>query len=316
VDSARVKEGLVSEKVMNETQLRELLETQLGSAGLGEALDHETSQFLIVPEGLFAELVLKDASYQTEATRILARTADELREKQIILTWIVRSLWQIKRIWYGGPTRTPQGGLRAALAFGALLTSGKRSHEVWVNVTIAALTVLRQKLGKREFVMYIGWSPEKGDVGEDNIGAAVKIYLELVLEKGGMSYWDPLETGSLELNESAMSYVLGQSPAFQELHSAVTDAFSEPVVKSFVRSLSVSGGVLSRFETVLPELSNMLGGAFRVGQRFSISANELFNSLNAGERELIKQYVSLCAEKAKADHPELVDTYPKMFAEV
>ena len=58
----------------------------------------------------------------------------------------------------------------------------------------------------------------------------------------------------------------------------------------------------------------MLGGAFRTGQRFSISANELFNNLNAGERELIKQYVQICAEKAKSEHPELTKEFPTAFA--
>jgi hypothetical protein len=299
---------------MSEIELRELFEQHLNEAGIGSVVDYETSQFLTVPEGLFAELVLTDASRQSDAASVLTKVCEALRSKGLALNGIVRSLWQIRRIWYVGPARTAEGGLRTALTFGAQLESGKRTHEVVVHVTIAALTVLRQKLGKDQFVMYIGWAPQRGDVDEENISAAIKIYLEILLEKGGMSYWDPLTNRELELNESVMSSVLGHSPAFQELHAAVTDAFSETVVRSFLRSLSVSGGTLSRFETVLPELSNMLGGAFRVGQRFSISANELFNSLSAGERELIKQYVSLCAEKTRSEHPELVGVYPKMFA--
>jgi hypothetical protein len=315
LDSAGVEEDLIERaQCMNETELRELLEKELKGSGLDASIDYETSQFLSVPEGFFAELVLTDASRQRDAERILVKEADNLRSKGITLTGIVRSLWQVRRIEYMGPARTPQGGLRTALTFGAQLESGQRTHDVFVHVTISALTVLRQKLGKEKFVMYIGWSPDKGDVDEQNISAAIRIYLEVLLQTGGMSYWDPLTHSELELNESAMSYVLGQSPAFQELHAAITDAFSESVVGSFLRSLNVSGGNLSRFETVLPEFSNMLGGAFRVGQRFSISANELFNSLNGGERELIRQYVSLCTERVKLTHPELVTAYPKMFA--
>ena len=200
------------------------------------------------------------------------------------------------------------------LTFGVRLVSGKRAHEILAHVTIAALSVLRQKLGNDKFLMHIGWSPEEGDVDEQNISAAIRAYLEIVLDRGGLSYWDPLTNRDLELNESAMAFALGYSPAFQELHAAITDAFSETVVRSFLNSLTVSGGTLSRFETVLPELSNMLGGAFRRGQRFSISANELFDSLNAGERELIKQYASLCGAKVKAERSELVEAFPNVFA--
>ena len=298
--------------VVSEVELRKLIERELRRIGLESVVDYDASQFLIVPEGPFVELVLRDASFQSAADSVLASVSDELRRDGIVLDGIVRSRWQIRRIWYLGPSRTPEGGLAFALAFGVELESGKRDHQIRVHVTLAALTVLRQSLGKEKFLMH-GWSPEKGDVDEENIKAAVRAYLEIVLERGGLSYWDPLTNRELEINESAMSFALGHSPAFQELRSAVTDAFSETVVRSFLNSLSLSRGTLARFETVLPELSNMLGGAFRHGQRFSISAQELFDSLNAGERELIRQYVSLCAQKVRSEHPELVATFPKVF---
>lgn len=301
---------------MTEAEFQKIVQQRLTDAGLGAVIDYESSQFLTVPEGLFAEVVLTDASHQTEASLVLTEIADTLRTQGVELSTIVRSLWQVSDIRYVGPARSPEGGLRTALTFSVELESGHRNHLVPVHVTIAALTVLRQKLGKEKFVMHFGWSPEKGDVDERNISAAIKSYLEVLLERGGMSYWDPLVNRELELNEAAMSYVLGHSPAFQELHAAITDAFSEPVVKSFLRSLSLSGGTLANFEAVLTELSNMLGGAFDPRQRFSISAGELFSSLNAGERELIKQYVALCVQKAKEEHPELAEMYPRMFVNV
>ncbi len=298
---------------MTETELQKTIKQRLTDAGLGDVVDYESSQFLTVSEGLFAEVVLMDASYQAEVSLVLAELAETLRAQGIDLGSIVRSLWHVKGIQYVGPARGPQGGIRAALTFSAELESGKRSQSVLVHVTIASLNVLRQKLAKDSFVMHFGWAPEKGDVDEENISAAIKSYLSVLLEKGGMSYWDPLVNRELEMDESAMSYVLGHSPAFQELHAAIADAFSDPVVKSFLKSLSASGGTLSNFEAVLTELSNMLGGAFDPRQRFSISARELFNSLNVGERELIKQYVALCVQKAKQQHPELADMYPRMF---
>ena len=301
---------------MTETEFQELVKRQLNIAGLETVVDYESSQFLSVPEGLFAEVVLTDASCQSDASEVLKRVTETLRSTGIELSSVVRSLWHVNDIRYVAPARGPEGGLRAALTFSAELESGKRTQTVFVHVTITALTLLRQKLGKEDFAMHFGWAPAKGDVDEENISAAIKSYLQVLLEKGGMSYWDPVVNRELELDESAMSYVLGHSPAFQELHAAITDAFSGPVVKSFLRSLSASGGALSNFETVLPEFSNMLGGAFHIGQRFSINASELFDSLNVGERELIKQYVALCVQKAKQQHPELADMYPRVFTSV
>jgi hypothetical protein len=180
-------------------------------------------------------------------------------------------------------------------------------------VTIAALTILRQKLGRDEFVTG-GWSPKRGDVDEESISAAVIAYLEFQLSHGGTSYWDPLLDDHLNLNEAAMSYVLGQSTAFQELHTAITDAFSPPVLKAFIGSLALSQIGMADFERVLPDLSNMLGGAFRRGQRFSISANELFGSLTRGEQELLKRYFLIMARKTKDEQPHLLEEFPSVFA--
>jgi hypothetical protein len=178
-----------------------------------------------------------------------------------------------------------------------------------VDVTIAALDALRQKLGTDAFIMHNGWSPETGDVEETNIAAAVTAYLETLLSRGGTSYWDPLLDKHLDLNQSGMSYVLGHSTAFQELHTAITDAFSPPVRKSFLRGLAGSGVRLTDFERALPELSSLLGGAYRRGQQFSVSASELFNNLGRGEQELVKQYYLIQSQKLSADHPELLTEF-------
>lgn len=144
---------------------------------------------------------------------------------------------------------------------------------------------------------------------ETNIAAAVKAYLEMLLSQGGTSYWDPLLDKHLDLNESAMSYVLGHSAAFRELYAAITDAFSPPVRRSFLKSLAVSGVQLTDFDRVLPELSNLLGGAYRRGQQFSVSASELFNSLSRGEQELVKSYFLIQSRKLQADHPEVLKEF-------
>jgi len=57
----------------------------------------------------------------------------------------------------------------------------------------------------------------------------------------------------------------------------------------------------------------MLGGAFRRGQKFSVNARELFDSLTSGERQLIKDYLVVTAKKTKEKHPELVAQFPRVF---
>ena len=100
--------------VISETELRQRFERELNEAGLGAVIDYESSQFLIVGEGPFVELVLTDASRQSDAAFVLTRVSDELRAEGVVLDGIVRSLWQVERIWYVGLARTPDGGLRTA----------------------------------------------------------------------------------------------------------------------------------------------------------------------------------------------------------
>lgn len=297
---------------MTETEVHKFLEDRLKQAGLSEVIDPDSSQFLDLPE-YFAEVVLTDASRQADAEQVVREVAGELKRSGTPLDAIVRSLWQVIKVSDAAVARTPEGDVRTALDFRVELRSGRRETEVRVDVSILALTVLRQKLGKDKFVESIGWSPEKGDVDEASIQAAVRAYVELQLHNGGTSYWDPLLDRHLELNESAMSYVLGYSTAFQELHTAITHAFSPLVLKSFIGGLAASKASMADFERVLPDLSNMLGGPYRSGQRFSISASELFNSLTRGEQELLRAYFRVLAQKTKQEQPELVQQFSLAF---
>lgn len=298
---------------MTESELQKRIEAELALAGIMPVVDRDKSQFLTELPDWFLEIVLTDASRQADAEQIVREFCAELRESGTNLDVVVRSLWEIVKVWYAGPSRSAEGGLRAALDFRAQLRSGHRDAEVRVDVTIAALVVLRQQLGKEDFASG-GWSPQKGDVDEQDIAAAVTRYLELQLGQGGTSYWDPLLDPHLDLNEPAMSYVLGHSTAFQELRTAITDAFSEPVRQSFIRSLDLSRVSMADCDRVLPDLSNMLGGAYKRGQRFSVSAHELFNSLSRGEQELLRRYFLIQARKAKVEEPRLVQEYPSAFA--
>ena len=297
---------------MNEFGLQKQIEVDLAQAGIMSFVDRDKSQFLTDLPDWFAEIVLTDASRQADAEQVLKEISADLHKSGTNLEVVIRSLWDVVKVWYAGPARTKEGGLRTAVDFRAQLRSGQRVIEVRVDVTISALIVLRQHLGKEEIAI-IGWSPQKGDVDEQDISAAVTRYLEIQLNQGGTSYWDPLLDPHLDLNESAMSYVLGHSTAFQELRTAISDAFSETVRRSFIGSLSASKVTMADFERVLPDLSNMLGGAFKIGQRFSISARELFDSLTRGEQELSRRYFLIQARRTKMEQPELVQEYPAVF---
>jgi hypothetical protein len=136
----------------------------------------------------------------------------------------------------------------------------------------------------------LGAKKEPGVLMSDMIAPIVREFLKERLRAGGMSYWDPLLYSQLELNEETMSFLLGQSSTFEELRQAVSDAFDPNVIESFVNSLSVSRVKIDDFVRVLPELSNMLGGAYRRGDTFSISASALYEKLARSEQELLKAY--------------------------
>lgn len=110
-----------------------------------------------------------------------------------------------------------------------------------------------------------------------------------------------------------MLFLMGQSTAFNELRQAISDAFAPPVVESFLKSLAVSDVRIMSFEVVLPDFSNMLGGAYRRGATFSTSANELFQKLDHSEQQLLRNYLHTRVEMLRTEFPELVKSYPKVF---
>ena len=296
---------------MTESELEKLVIDRLAVAGLAGIVDRHLTQFLWVGEEFFAEIVLTDASKQADVDQLMKGVKEELEKAGIALDPLVRSRWEVAEVHYVGPARSPEGGIMTAFDFRAQLQSGSRAIEVRVDVTITALSILRQKLGIEKFTLH-GWSPAKGDVSEENIRAAVKGFLETHLQQGGTSSWDPLLEPHLTLNEGAMSYFLGHSTAFQELHFAVTDAFSPPVRKSFLQSLAASKRKIQNFDDVLPELSNMLGGVYAGRQKLN-SAGELFDKLSQGERELLKGYFIARMHELSAKEPKLVEQFKSVF---
>ncbi len=265
-------------------QLREMLEKRLHEAGLTEFIDWQSYQFLDLGGEAFIEVVVRDASRLEDAKRVVELAAEEIKTKGISVESVVRAQWEVVSVDYQGPSYAgdpPQ--TLAADRFRVILRSGPKQHVVSMDVSFAAIELLKRKLGLRDSDAPQGL-PEM-------VAPIVQKFVEQNLSRGGTSYWDPLQDPRVELSATDMSFLMGQSTAFEELRQAIWDAFDPPVLDSFLVDLSVTGVKNVRdFDAILPELSNMLGGAYRKGDTFSTSATELYRRLDRTEQELLKKY--------------------------
>lgn len=293
---------------LTSNQVEELIERQLRDARISNFVNRAHSQFLDMQDSLFVEIVLDDATYLEDVGKILRNTAQELKAQDITLESVVRALWEILDVNFVGPSRSADGGLRAASMYDVTLKSGNRQHHIAVDVFWGASEFLKQKRGLGKLT-----SKSRGEFQNELVAKAVWSFVQLQLSAGGTSCWDPLLYPRLEMNDAAMLFVFGQSTAFSELWQAVSDAFDPPVVDSLLGGLVVSRKKIQNFDAVLPELSNMLGGAYRRGATFSTSADELFNKLDRSEQELLKKYFSARVELLKTESPELIRKFPKAF---
>jgi hypothetical protein len=299
---------------MTSTQVEDLVEHQLRDAGLFKFVSREHSQFLDLGDELFVEVVLTDGTALNDVEKIVRRTSGEVKAQGGILDSVVRALWDVDEVRYIGPSRSSNGGLRAAYEFEVTLKSGAKRQRVVVDVSWSAVEFLRQKLGLGKFVSGSENALQKGHLSDAVLAERVRSFVEHELSRGGTGYWDPILYPRLDLNDAAMLFLVGQSTTFYELWQAVTDAFEPPLVESFLESLEVAGVTLRDFRTVLPEFSNMLGGAFRPGSKLSTSATDLFERMDRPEQEMLKKYFFARVERLKAESPELVGRFHKVFS--
>jgi hypothetical protein len=294
---------------LTSTQVEELIDRQLREAGLPDVVNKAHSQFLDMQDQIFVEIVLNDATHLDAVERVIRNTTEELKSQGIILDSVVRALWEILDVSFVGPSRSADGGLRAASLYDVTLKSGKRQHHVAVDVYWGAVEFLKQKRGLGKLT-----SKTRREFQADVVAKAVWSFVQDQLSQGGTGYWSPVLYPRREMNDAAMLFVFGQSTAFNELWQAVTDAFEPSVADAFLSSLAVSRTKLQDFNRVLPELSNMLGGAYRRGATFSISANDLFQKLDRSEQELLKKYFNARVEVLKTEDPKLVQKHAKVFS--
>ena len=291
-------------------EIEDILDRQFKESGLSEFVSREHSQFLDVLDEPFVEIVLTDGSRINDAGKIVHDVRQELKAQGVNLDSVVRALWKVVGVAYVGMSKTSDNQLRAAHAFSVTLQSGKRSHYITVDVFWGAVEFLQEKLGLKSFVP----TNQAGHLTGEMVANAVHRFVEHQLSMGGMSYWDPIRFPRLELNDSAMLFLMGQSTSFNELRQAISDAFDPPVLESFLKGLEISEAKLSDFEALLPEFSNMLGGAYRRASTFSTSAVELFEKMDRIEQELLKKYFYARVELLRKNSPELVRQFAKVFA--
>jgi hypothetical protein len=296
-------------------QLQDVLEKHLREAGLTEFYDRGRSQYLDLDGEVFAEVVFLDGSVLDEAEKLVRKTAGELAKQGIKVDSIVRASWEIVSVEYSGRSRTPDlKQYRAAAEFRVVLRSGTRQHEVFVDVFWGAIDVLRHKLGMNDAATSSQPHLPDGNLLSEMVGPAVRQFLEQRLARGGTS-WNPLlPPYRVDLTDTDMSFLLGQSTAFDELRQAISDAFDPPVLESFLGSLATSDVKLRDFDTVLPALSAMLGRAYRSTDTFSISARELYQRMERTEQELLKKYFQGKIQQLRSD-PRFADVLVK-FSQV
>jgi hypothetical protein len=256
--------------------------------------------------------VLNDGSKLAGAERIVRTVKEQFEEKGVQVDSIVRAVWRVKEINFVGPARAVSGGLKAALEFEAILESGSRQCKVTIELTLAALNKLREKLALAEKVGFPGWA-RNGDVDEATLRKVVAEFLDLQVASGGESYWDPILFPKVELSEWTVSYLIPDTKAFQQLVAATNHFLGDSAIEDSLFELN-SRPVKVKvhdFQRVLPELSDHLGGAFRPGEDLQTNALTLFQALGDVERERLRQYYS---KKVDEIPEELKRKYPALFS--
>jgi hypothetical protein len=186
---------------MTSIELERTIQEELGKAGALKLLDQRESQFLEVPGGLFAELVLGDGSRLVDVERVARGVREALSKRGVDLSVIVRSIWTVQSVGDAQAAISLTGGIRSAWSFPATLVSGGLKTQVEVEVTMLAVDEIKRKLkGSADPV------DERSAIKE-----VVKEFLKLQLSFGGESYWDPIRYPKQELNDSALLYLFGQS---------------------------------------------------------------------------------------------------------
>jgi hypothetical protein len=294
---------------MTVIDLEQSVKGSLRTANLLQYLDEEQSQFLDFPDGWFAEIVVKDGSMLPKIETILQGFKTGLKRDQgIELSEIVRPIWNISKIERVGPS-VSFPGLEPAVRFSVGLQSGSLPCTVRVDITEAALALIREKLRDTK-------APEDAAVYE-----LVQEFVRLWLSHGGTSFWDPRQESRLELNAPAFMYLMGHRDAYERLKKSVDSAlkldkgllkqktteeilrgpdWNRKSVEAFARQLADAQVKSADFERVLSCLPGTGNG-------------ELYSALLDFEKDNLKNYYLDSVRKAEEDYPDLKQQFPSVF---
>jgi hypothetical protein len=274
------------------------LDEQLRRAGVFELIEKNSSKVLDVPDGFFAELVIRDADRRSDVEEAVRSVQENLRRHKIMFEVLVRPVWRVADLQYIGPGNG--GDDLAALRFSTSLISGSQIQEVGAHVPVSGLDVVREKLGKEEFLGKPVRKPENGDIGVGYIERVLRSFLEAELRAGGEAYWDPVRQPTRVLDGPALSSLLGSGTAFRDLRNAIDNAFGPYAMPAFLRSLSETHRDPRSFDDVLPHLSAFLGGPYGKGETFETSSVDLYNRLRPAEQDLLRYHFQTIVTSALA----------------
>jgi hypothetical protein len=273
----------------------ELLRESLKNRGVVEGQVDEIDLFP-TPEGILAEVVLRDASALDQARQATEELEGRLESEHIALLPTVRALWtveSIERIEIANPPGVPPE--LVGLLFRATLKSGTRHQEVWVAVTPSAQQVLRP-LAPND----LAWLE------------LIRAFLGHRLAIGGPSYWDPIRDQKVELGESEARYLRWRP--YEQLKRSVNSVFrSLESAEGFLEQFTMFGKKVGDINHVLEELPGPAGAIAR-GERLPTSNYELYEMLLASEKDEIAKYYASRLDQAGKDWPELKEKFPSAFA--
>jgi hypothetical protein len=298
---------------MTVTDLEQSVKRSLRAADLLQYLDEEQSQFLEFPDGWFAEIVVKDGSKLAEVESIVQRFKTDLQQQKVgELDEIVRPVWTVAPpIERGLGPSVSFPGLEPAIRFTVTLQSGSLGCRVTVDVTEAALGLIRERLRQTKV-------PEDAALQE-----IVSEFVKLEISHGGTSYWDPRRDSRLELNAPAFMYLMGHRDAYDRLKRSVDNALkldkgslkqktteeilrlgsdSEKLksVEAFAKQLSGAQVKIMDFERALPYLPGT--GNY-----------ELYAALLDFEKDNLKSYYLDNVRRAEEEFPDLKRRFPAVF---
>lgn len=275
-----------------ENRIDELLRENLKRRGISGHV--EEVELFATPEGILAEVVLRDGSVLEEAQKAVQDVERKLEGEGISLLPTVRALWKVEavqRIEIPNPPGAPSD-LVGAL-FKGTLKSGARYQEVWLAVTPSAQQVLRPLTTSDQALVEL-----------------VRAFLLHRLSIGGAGYWDPIREQKLELDDNTAQYLRWRP--YEQLRTSVDLVFrSIDKARNFLQSLE--GKRARNFNDVLEKLPGP-GGAFARGERLPTSNYELYEMLLVSEKEDLREYYRQKLERACKNWSELKKEFPGVLA--